>query len=167
MNRKTFFKIGATAFSGLVVFPLSTSGNVKLEKNLIDSKKIEEFVKAGHNDLEKVKDMLLEDPNLIYARHDWGGGDFEEAIEGAGHVGNKQIANYLIEQGARPNLFVLTMLGKKNIVLPALKEFPELIFAKGPHGFSLLHHAKIGGEKSKVIFDFLVSRGLNDLKFEI
>jgi hypothetical protein len=59
------------------------------------------------------------------------------------------------------------MLGKKDIVLPALKEFPELIFAKGPHGFSLLHHAKIGGEKSKVIFDFLVSSGLNDLKFEI
>ena len=28
--------------------------------------------------------MLSEYPNLIYSRYDWGNGDFEEAIEGAG-----------------------------------------------------------------------------------
>jgi hypothetical protein len=65
--------------------------------------------------------------NLLYARYDWGNGDFEEAIEGAGHVGNKEIANYLIEQGARVNLFVLTMLGKTNLVKPVLDEYPPLI----------------------------------------
>lgn len=109
--------------------------------------------------------MLAEQPNLIYARHDWGGGDFEEAIEGAGHVGNKDIANYLIEKGARANLFTFTMLGKKDIVIPALEEYPSLIRARGPHGFSLLHHAKIGGENAKEIYDHLINKGLNETKF--
>ena len=40
--------------------------------------------------------MLNDYPNLIYSRYDWGNGDFEGAIEGAGQVGNKEIADYLI-----------------------------------------------------------------------
>lgn len=128
---------------------------------------IEEFVKAGHNDLKKVKAMLKKEPNLIYARHDWGNGDFEEAIEGAGHVGDKEIANYLIEQGARVNLFVLTMLGKKDIVIPALEEYPNLIQAKGPHGFTLLHHAKVGGKDSEDVYNFLKEKGLEETKIKI
>lgn len=167
MQRKTFFKIGITGLSGIIAHSVLGSTLKSNTGKTIDKKRIEEFVKAGHNDLEKVKQMLSEEPNLIYARYDWGGGDFEEAIEGAGHVGNKQIANYLIKQGARPNLFVLTMLGKKDIVIPALEEYPKLLKSKGAHGFSLLHHAKVGGEKSKEIYDYLVSHGLNDLKFEI
>lgn len=34
------------------------------------------------------------------------------------------------------------MLGKTELVKPVLEEYPNLISAKGPHGFSLLHHAK-------------------------
>jgi len=61
--------------------------------------------------------------------------------------------------------FVLTMWGKKNIVIPALEEYPGLIRAKRPHGFSLLHHAKIGGEESKEIFDYFTAKGLTETKF--
>ena len=143
--------------------------NAEQEKNIINIKTstIKEFVKAGHNNLYKVKEMLSEIPNLIYARYDWGHGDFEEAVEGAGHTGDKEIANYLIEKGARVNLFVLTMLGKTDLVIPTLEEFPNLIFSKGPHGFSLLHHAKEGGEESLYLFNYLKEKGLNKLKFSI
>lgn len=61
--------------------------------------KVKDFVIAGHGDLVKVKTMLQEIPTLLYATWDWGGGDFETALEGAGHVGNKEIANYLISTG--------------------------------------------------------------------
>jgi hypothetical protein len=79
--------------------------------------------------------MLQEHPNHIYSRYDWGNGDFEEAIEGAGHLCNIEIANYLISKGARVNLFVLTMLGKTDLVKPVLKACPDLIIRKEPAWF--------------------------------
>ena len=69
--------------------------------------------------------MLEEYPNLIYGPYDWGKGDFEEAIEGAGHLGNKEIAEYLISKGARLNLFVMKMLGKTELVKPILEAYPN------------------------------------------
>ncbi|OED48663.1 hypothetical protein AB832_00175 [Flavobacteriaceae bacterium (ex Bugula neritina AB1)] len=131
----------------------------------MDVKLVKDFVVAGHKNLPLVKEMLNEHPNLIYSRYDWGNADFEEAIEGAGHLGNKEIANYLISQGARVNLFVLTMLGKTELVRPVLEAYPKLIFAKGAHGFTLLHHAKIGGADE--LFDYLQDKGLKKTHIKI
>lgn len=133
----------------------------------VDNATIKEFVVAGHGNLAKTKEMLTEIPNLIYCRYDWGGGDFEEAIEGAGHVGNKEIANYLIEKGARVNLFVLTMLGKTSLVKPVLEEYSHLISAKGPHGFSLLHHAEKGGDDAAELYEYLSAKGLDEMQFDM
>ena len=123
---------------------------------------VKEFVKAGHGDFPRVKAMLQEHPNLIYAKFDWGNGDFEAAIEGAGHVGNKEIANYLIEAGSRVTLYVLTMLGKTELVRPVLEAYPQMVYAKGPHGFTFLHHAKVGGEDSAQLYDWLQQKGLKE-----
>ena len=131
----------------------------------LDIKLVKDFVIAGHKDLPVVKEMLREHPNLIYCRYDFNNGDFEEAIEGAGHMGNKEIANYLIIQGARVNLFVLTMLGQTNLVKPVLEAYPELVFAKGPHGFTLLHHAKVG--EATELHDFLLEKGLKETHVKI
>lgn len=128
---------------------------------------VRDFVAAGHNDLVKVKAMLAEQPNLLYATWDWGGGDFETALEGAGHVGDSEIAEFLIGQGARPNLFVLTMLGKTALVKQALEDFPSLLNAKGPHGFTLLHHAKRGGDQAAELYAFLESKGLRETKLAL
>ncbi len=130
-------------------------------------KLIKEFVVAGHNNLDKVKTMLADYPNLLNCTWDWGGGDFEMAIGGAGHVGNKEIANHLIGVGARVNLFVLTMLGKTNIVKPMLEEYPNLIYAKGPHGFTMLHHAKQGGDAALELYEYLQSKGLTKTKVSL
>lgn len=52
------------------------------------------------------------------------------------------------------------MLGKTNLVKPTLEAYPELVFAKGPHGFTLLHHAKMG--EAKELQDYLLEKGLKE-----
>jgi len=130
----------------------------------LPAEKVKEFVIAGHGDLPKVKSMLTEFPTLLYATWDWGNGDFETGLEGAGHVGNKEIANYFIGLGARTNLFVLTMLGKTQIVKAYLETYPGYLNARGPHGFTLLHHAQKGGDDAKELADYLQSKGLKETK---
>nr|WP_299342846.1 hypothetical protein [Allomuricauda sp.] len=135
------------------------------EPEPLPQKLVKDFVIAGYGKLELVKEMLEEHPNLIYSRYDWGKGDFEEAIEGLGHLGNKEIAEYLISKGARLNLFVMTMLGKTELVKPILEAYPEQLFAKGAHGFTLLHHAKVGGAKH--LYEYLKDKGLKEEQIKI
>jgi hypothetical protein len=123
---------------------------------------VKEFVIAGHGDLTKVQSMLTDHPNLIFGKFDWGNGDFEAAIEGAGHVGNKEIAKFLIDAGARVTLFVLTMLGRTDLVKPVLEAYPKLVFAIGPHGLTMLHHAKAGGKESEELYAYLQEKGLKE-----
>lgn len=162
MDRNSFIKKGIVGGLGLSLIPNLTFGSKQTTTEPYKVELVKEFVLAGHFDLDKAQSMLNDYPNLIYSRYDWGNGDFEEAIEGAGHKGNKAVANYLIEKGARVNLFVLTMLGKTNLVKPTLEAFPNLIFSKGPHGLTLLHHAEIGGEDSKELYDYLLEKGLKE-----
>lgn len=156
------FSIGAAALS----VPSAVMGQTEKPPQL-DKQLIMDFVGAGHNNLEKVKQLYAEQPTLVYAAHDLGGGDFETALEGAGHVGNKEIAQFLIEKGARTNMFVLTMLGKTNMVKPFLEAFPSYVFARGPHGLTLLHHAMRGGEDAKELLDYLKSKGLKETKTKL
>lgn len=116
---------------------------------------VRDFVGAGHGDLDKVKKMLGEQPGLLNATWDWGGGDFESAIGGAGHMGRADIAKYLIDQGARYDIFVAAMLGQLDLVKTALTATPTLIDSKGPHGISLLRHAEKGGEGAKPVLEYL------------
>jgi hypothetical protein len=167
MNRKRFLLQSATAGTAMLINPIQSIAKFDEEPPPYKLEVVKEFVIAGHGKLDKVKEMLEEYPNLLYCRYDWGNGDFEEAIEGAGHVGNKEIANYLIEKGARPNLFVLTMLGETAIVKSAIEKYPALLKAKGPHGLSLLQHATKGGEASKELLDYFKSKGLTEMQFKI
>jgi hypothetical protein len=123
---------------------------------------VKEFVIAGHGNFAKTQSMLKDHPNLVFSKFDWGNGDFEAAIEGAGHVGNKEIAEFLIDAGSRVTLFVLTMLGRTALVKPVLEAYPKLIFAYGPHGFTLLHHAKVGGKDGEELYAYLQEKGLKD-----
>jgi len=169
MNRKNFLQqaaVGAGAVATLpyLAFAQTTQASVSTKAEPLPAEKVKEFVGAGHNNLEKVKLLLTEYPTLIYATWDLGGGDFETALEGAGHVGNKDIANYLIKLGARTNMFVLTMLGKTQVVIPYLEAFPEYLKARGPHGLTLLHHAQRGGDDAREILEYLQAKGLKETK---
>jgi hypothetical protein len=128
---------------------------------------VKEFVRVGHNDLPEVQRMLQERPGLLNACWDVGGGDFETALEGAGHVGDREIAEYLIGQGARANIFVLTMLGHTAVVKGLLSAHPHLLRSKGPHGLTLLHHAQRGGEPAAELLTHISSLGLTETKLAL
>ncbi len=165
MNRKNFLQKISIGAGGIIVAPHFISAQNKIPKgDPLPADKVKEFVGAGHNNLDKVKSLLVEFPTLLYATWDWGGGDFETALEGAGHVGDKGIANYLIGLGARTNMFVLTMLGKTQLVKPYLEAFPQYLNARGPHGFTLLHHAQRGGDDAKELLEYFESKGLKETK---
>ena len=167
MNRKSFLKTGIVSSLGVSIIPTLGFSTKQVDPEPLKINTVKEFVIAGHKDLPKVREMLAKHPNLIYSRYDWGNGDFEEAIEGAGHLGNKEIANYLIAQGARVNMFVLTMLGKTDLVKPTLEAYPNLLFAKGAHGFTLLHHAKAGGSENQEFVAYLQEKGLTETNIKI
>src|SRR5258706_14945989 len=109
MNRKNFLHRAIIGATGVLATPfLSLAQNKQSNNDPLPAEKVKAFVIAGHGNFEEVKRLLNELPTLLYATWDWGNGDFETALEGAGHTGQKEIANYLINQGARANLFVLT-----------------------------------------------------------
>ena len=120
---------------------------------------VQDFVRKAHADLNGTKALLAEQPSLLNATWDWGGGDFETGLGGAGHMGNRDIAEFLIGQGARLDIFVAAMLGKIDIVRALVTAWPGLVQSKGPHGIPLLRHARAGGEPAKAVVDYLESVG--------
>jgi hypothetical protein len=118
---------------------------------------VQEFVSKSHGDLERVKELLAQEPALVNAAWDWGGGDWETGLGAAAHMGRKDIANTLLEKGARLDLFAAAMLGRLDIVRAALDAYPDAINTPGPHGIPLIAHAKAGGEGAKAVLDFLES----------
>lgn len=116
---------------------------------------VQDFVIYAHSDLAMVKKLLAKEPALLNAAMDWGGGDWETALGGASHMGNRGIAEFLIESGARIDLFAAAMLGQLDAVKGLLALQPKLIDAKGPHGFGLHWHANAGGEAAKAVLDHL------------
>ncbi len=167
MNRKSFIKKGGVFSLGIGLMSVTSYGKALNNSKIYNDTLIKEFVIAGHFNLDKVKNMLNDYPNLIHSCYDWGNGDFEEAIEGAAHKGNREIAEYLISKGSRVNLFALTMLGQISLVKPILDAYPNLINSSGPHGLTLLHHAKVGGKKAQEMYNYLIGKGLTKTKFNL
>lgn len=126
-------------------------------KPAIEASLVQQFVGNAHGDLDRVKELLSQEPALINASWDWGGGDFETGLGAAAHMGRKDIAEFLLENGARLDLFAATMLGKLDIVRATLAAFPEAIQTPGPHGIPLIAHAKAGGEDAREVLEFLES----------
>ena len=124
---------------------------------------VQDFVIFGHSELDLVKKLLEKEPALLNAAVDWGGGDWETALGGASHVGNRAIAEFLIEKGARVDLFAAAMLGQLEVVKELLKLQPKLIDAKGPHGFGLHWHAKMGGREAASTLEYFQS--VKEVKF--
>lgn len=118
---------------------------------------VQEIVAKAHGDFERVKELLAQEPGLINATWDWGGGDFETALGAAAHMGRRDIANHLLEHGARLDLFAAAMLGNLDIVKATLNIYPNTINIPGPHNIPLIEHARAGGEEAKAVLEFLES----------
>jgi len=126
-------------------------------KPALEPSLVQDFVGNAHGDLNRVQELLAQEPALINACWDWGGGDFETGLGAAGHMGRKDIANFLLEKGARLDLFAAAMLGKLDIVKATLTTFPDAINAPGPHGIPLIAHAKAGGDEALPVLEYLES----------
>ena len=116
----------------------------------LDTERVRAFVIAGHGNLEAVTSMLAEEPALVNACMDWGGGDWETALGGASHTGSREIAELLLSKGARMDLFCAAALGKMAIFDAMLNDDPSLANARGPHGIPLIIHAMIAGQDEVV-----------------
>lgn len=124
----------------------------------LDSTAVESFVGNAHGDLEAVRRMLSEQPALVNAAWDWGGGDWETALGAASHMGRRDIAELLIAAGARVDVVAAAMLGQVALVAAFLDAHPQLIDARGPHGIPLAAHAAKGGEEAAGVVELLEQR---------
>lgn len=125
----------------------------------LDANWVFDFVHKSHFNLDVVKKLHKEAPQLVFASWDWGAGDFETGLGAASHVGRRDIAEFLLENGARPNLFCAAMLGNLAVVKGFLDTDPSLLNTKGPHGLSLIHHAEKGKDAAADVLSYLKSLG--------
>jgi hypothetical protein len=157
IHRKQFLTLGLLSSAGLI---FSKDAVAQQEKPpALDKDLVKEFVVKCHGDFARTTELFAQQPALLNACWDWGGGDFETGLEGAGHTGNREIAQFLLDNGARMNIFCAAMLGRIDIVKSFLTAFPNLKSSKGPHGLQLLHHARKGGDQAKEVLDYLQSIG--------
>src|SRR5437762_8924337 len=116
---------------------------------------VKEMVTVAHGNLARVRELVGARPSLAKATWDWGFGDWETALGAASHVGNRAIAEYLIEHGARPSLFSATMLGHLDVVKAFIAAQPGVQRIPGPHSIGLLAHAKAGGAQAQPVLQYL------------
>ncbi len=164
MHRKHFIRgLGISALASpafIRSFPIDPEPQM-------DKAIVQEFVRVAHSDMDKVKLMLEEHPNLLNAAHDWKFGDFETALGAATHVGYKDLVLYLVDKGAQTDIFTACLFGHVQIVKSIIDIWPDTLHAKGPHGFTLLHHAIKGEEEALPVKEFLEALGLKVTKIPL
>lgn len=116
-------------------------------------------VGASHFNLDKVKELVNLRPELSRATWDWAFGDFETALGAASHVGRRDIAEFLMSKGARPDIFTYAMFGAYDAVKAMIETTAGIQSIAGPHGISLLQHVKNGMRS-----DGLSEKNKEDLK---
>lgn len=156
MNQRRQFLSGCIALS---VLPSATLASSDDPPKLLDQKQVNIFVAKSHGDIETIKDLLKKEPSFVNCARDWGGGDWETGLGAASHVGRRDIAMLLLDNGARLDVFAATMLGMKGVVAEMLKVRKSLPKTPGPHGISMLSHAIFGKEQAKDVFELLLDAG--------
>jgi hypothetical protein len=122
---------------------------------------VEAVVRNAHGDLDAVRQLLDGEPNLVNSAWDWSGGDWETPLGAAAHMGRRDIAELLLDRGARLDLFAAAMLGEVEIVRAILTAFPSLRDARGPHGIPLAEHARKGGEQAREVLELVESASVS------
>ncbi len=122
------------------------------EESLPNQSLVRDFVLAAHSNLRRVIELYEEEPRLLDARYE----EFSEtALDAAGHMGNREIALFLLERGALPTIFSAAMLGNVAEVEAFVLRAPDLVNASGVHGISLMYHAALSGnvEVAQMLYD--------------
>ena len=128
----------------------------------IDLDLVKDWVgKAHQRKLEPMSDLLKKEPGLLQSSWDWGAGDWESAIQAAAHTGSREMALFLIDRGARADLFAAAMLGELTLLKTAIETFPQAIQVRGAHGIPLLSHAVAGEAPALKVLDYLLAKGVD------
>ena len=153
-ERRHFIKNSAFGLIGITAFSTSSAGVLnRIEKSSsgdslfyrypsMNDEVVSGIVGASHGNFDKVKELVNARPELAGASWDWGFGDWETALGAASHVGRRDIAEFLIANGARPDIFTYTMMGMLKSVQEIIETVPGIQSHPGPHGITLLQHAK-------------------------
>ena len=124
---------------------------------------VREAVGVSHRDLKRVQELVERQPALARASIDWGFGDWEACIDAASHTGNKPIAEFLLANGARPTIFSAAMMGQLDVVKAFVAARPGVQRNLGPHGLTLMWHAKQGGPDAAPVVQYLTALGDADV----
>jgi hypothetical protein len=127
-----------------------------------DPERVSAVVGASHGNIDVVRQLVTEQPALARSAWDWGFGDWEAPLGAASHTGRHEIAEFLIGNGAQPNVFSAAMMGDVDTVRAFLNADPTLVRLPGPHGISLLAHARVGGAEAQRVLDYLTDIGAED-----
>jgi len=154
-ERRRFIKSSAFGLIGITTFGFAAATENKNGIFIADSDKpifyrypsidddmASTIVGASHRDIDKVKALVTQRPELARAGWDWGFGDWETALGAASHVGRRDIAELLMAYGARPDIFTFAMMGMHKSVQEIIETVPGVQSHSGPHGITLLQHAK-------------------------
>lgn len=120
---------------------------------------VRDVVGAAHGREARVRELIDAHPALVNARWDWGFGDWESPLGAAAHTGQSAIARFLLERGAHADLFASAMLGRLDAVKALIAAEPGSQRRLGPHGITLLAHARAGGADAGAVTDYLVALG--------
>jgi hypothetical protein len=123
------------------------------------------MVTVAHGNVARVRELVGTRPALARAVWDWGYGDWETALGAASHVGNREIAELLIANGAHPTIFSAAMLGQLDVVKAFMTAAPGVQRIRGPHGITLLAHAKAGGGAAVDVVRYLETVGDADRRY--
>jgi hypothetical protein len=124
---------------------------------------VKEAVGVSHRDLKRLQELVERQPALARAAIDWGFGDWEACIDAASHVGNKPIADFLLANGARPTIFSAAMMGQLDVVKAFIAARPGVQKNLGPHGLTLMWHARQGGPDAAAVVQYLAAVGDADV----
>jgi hypothetical protein len=125
---------------------------------------VKEVVGVSHRDLKRVRELVERQPALARATIDWGFGDWESCIDAASHVGNRPIADFLLANGARPTIFSAAMMGQLDVVRAFIAARPGIQRTLGPHGLTLMWHARQGGPDAAAVVEYLAAVGNADVQ---
>jgi hypothetical protein len=124
-----------------------------------DPSAVKEAVATSHGNFARIRELVERQPALARASVDWGFGDWETCIDAASHVGNRPIADLLLAHGARPTIFSAAMMGQLDAVKAFVAARPGIQKTPGPHGITLLAHAKAGGADAAAVAQYLAALG--------
>jgi hypothetical protein len=163
MNRRGFLAGVGILSGGAAVAPIGAQARQGEDQAdwlpQQDPALVREVVGVSHQDVKRVRELVERQPALANATIDWGFGDWESALGAAAHTGRREIAEVLLAHGARPTIFSAAMLGQLDVVKAFVSASPGVQRTLGPHGITLLAHARAGGAGAAEVATFLGALG--------